>query len=80
MFLQGENFRSSCETSYTDAITKFAVGFEQTTGYVPVRIIQDGLARNRQDIWGTLEDWDAIEEAEKANKPKRVTIPLKIVN
>lgn len=78
MFLQGSNFRSSCEMSFTEALTQFAIGFEQLTGYIPVRIIQDGLPKNRQDLWGTLERWDSDQAPRIPGLPNRRDVQTKI--
>lgn len=54
MFLDGEGFKRTCDTEFTDFITQFAVGFEQVTGFVPTELLVAGLPLTRRDVWGTL--------------------------
>lgn len=70
MFLTGDDFSASCEIAYTDKITQFAIGFEQVTGFVPVKIESEGLPLHRQDIWGTSHALDK-------QPAKRRVIPIK---
>jgi hypothetical protein len=46
----------------------FAVGFEQVTGYIPIFIEGHDLPQHRQDIWGSILDWQV--------KPQRKVIPV----
>jgi uncharacterized protein len=57
MLQEGKEWDLTCEIEYTDKIAMFAIGFEQVTGYVPIKIDDETLPLNRQDIWGTLQDW-----------------------
>ena len=54
MFLEGDNFAASCESSYSTNIAYFVAAFEyMTNGYRPVFIDGD-LPDHRKDIWGAV--------------------------
>lgn len=72
MFLEGDNWYASCAGSFSDKITQLAISVETRTGYVPVRILDESLPLERQDIWGSIFDWDNIPE-----QPKKKVIPIK---
>ena len=70
MFSQGEAFEISCEGSYTDRITQFAIAFEQVTGFIPVYIDGEWMPERRKDIWGTR-----VDRAQEAPVERKV-IPI----
>jgi len=73
MFLEGDNWTSSCENAYSDAVVFFALGIEKITGgFVPTFIDADGLPNERKDIWG-----DLLKHEEK---PKSKPFPVKVVS
>ena len=71
MFLAGEYWEVSCNNAYSDTVPFFALAIERITGYIPVAIKGEGLALDRQDIWGTL--------VEHAEVPKKKFIPIKVI-
>lgn len=73
MFLQNEEFSASCNGAFSEKITQFAIYIEQQTGFVPVKILDETLPLERQDIWGSIFDWDNIPET-----PKKKVIPIKV--
>jgi uncharacterized protein len=54
MILDGEMWDVTCNSSYSDNISLFAISFEVITGYIPVLINADHLPDDRKDIWGTI--------------------------
>ena len=70
MYLEGENWHTSCANAYSDSIVFFALAFESITGFVPVFIENDHLPDERKDIFGT------ILEHKEVKKP----FPIKIVS
>lgn len=56
MFLQGEYFKLSCDSAYSDHIPFFAVAFEEATGSLPfaIKAMDDNyqLPQEREDLWG----------------------------
>lgn len=71
MFLQGDNFERSCETSYDTAITELAIVFEAYTGLLLESIESPNLPEHRADIWGSQRDY--------GETVKRKVIPIKVV-
>jgi uncharacterized protein len=71
MFLDGEFWDHTCANAYSDAVVKFALGFEKMTGYIPVLIKGEGLPLERQDVFGVM-----FEHTEKA---KKRVIPIKVI-
>jgi uncharacterized protein len=57
MFLEGEHFKISCDSAYSDHLPFFATAFEKVTGCLPYRIepIEGHLPEERQDLWGSSE-------------------------
>lgn len=56
MFLEGENFAASCESSYDTNIAYFAAAFEYMTGgYRPVYIDGAGVPEHRKDVFGAVK-------------------------
>ena len=72
MFLEGENWTTSCANSYTDNVALFALSIQAITGFAPFYIQGGELPLERRDIWG-----DIHEHAEET--PKKL-IPIKVVN
>lgn len=70
MYLQGENWDTSCANSYSDNIAMFALGFESITGFIPVFIENEHLPDDRRDIFGTI-----LTHSEEIKKP----FPIKVV-
>ncbi len=70
LYLEGDNWTTSCENSYTDSVAFFAVALEKMTGFTPMFIQpQEGdLPSHRKDLWG-----DLLPHVEK---PKRKVIKL----
>jgi uncharacterized protein len=55
MFLEGEQFAASCESSYDVNIAYFVAAFEYMTGgYRPVFIDGEGVPDHRKDVWGAV--------------------------
>ena len=71
MFLDGKYWETSCANAYSDAVVKFALGFEKMTGFIPVLIKGEGLPLERQDVFGVM-----FEHTEKA---KKKVIPIKVI-
>ena len=71
MFLDGKYWETSCANAYSDAVVKFALGFEKMTGFIPVLIKGEGLPLERQDVFGVM-----FQHTEKA---KKKVIPIKVV-
>jgi len=71
MFLDGEFWDHTCANAYSDAVVKFALGFEKMTGFIPVLIKGEGLPLERQDVFGVM-----FEHTEKA---KKRVIPIKVI-
>lgn len=71
MFLEGDNWTSSCANAYTDNVTLFALAFQKITGLVPFFIKGDGLPAERSDIWG-----DVLKHVDA---PKEKPFPVKVV-
>lgn len=59
MFLQGEYFKRSCDTAYSDHLPFFAKAFEKVTGALPysIQAIEDGylLPEVRSNLWGNAD-------------------------
>ena len=72
MFLDGDNWTTSCNNSYSDTISYFALGIEKITGYIPTLIKNDELPLERQDIFGTIYKHE--------EKTKKKIIPIKVVS
>ncbi|MEI8137638.1 MAG: radical SAM protein [Bacteroidota bacterium] len=70
MFLEGENWDTSCANSYSDNIAFFAAVFLDITGFTPVFIENEHLPDVRRDIFGTT-----IPHTEKVKKG----FPIKVV-
>jgi uncharacterized protein len=60
MFLEGEYFKKSCDTAYSDHLPFFAKAFESVTGALPygVQAIEDDykLPDDRSNLWGSMGD------------------------
>lgn len=60
MFLEGEYFKKSCDTAYSDNLPFFAKAFEQVTGALPyaIQAIEDDykLPDERSNLWGSMSD------------------------
>lgn len=73
MFLEGENWATSCANAFSDNIALFALSFEKiTNGFIPTFIEGGDLPDDRRDIWG--------ESLTHEEKPIRKVISLKVVN
>jgi uncharacterized protein len=73
MFLDGENWKATCDNAYSDNITLFALAFEKiTSGYIPIYINNDTLPAERKDIWGTV--------LTHKEEPKKRIIPIVAVS
>lgn len=70
MYLEGDYWNTSCNNAYSDNIVFFALAFERITGYIPVKIENQHLPTERQDIWG-----DLLEHTERKSR----MIPIKPV-
>ena len=70
MYLEGENWETSCANSYSDNIALFALVFESITSYVPIFIENEHLPDVRRDIFGTV-----LEHKEDIKK----AFPIKVV-
>ena len=71
MFLDGKYWETSCANAYSDALVKFALGFEMITGFIPTIIRGEGLPLERQDVFGT--------EFQHIEKSKKKVFPIKVV-
>lgn len=71
MYLEGENWYASCQNSFTDNVSLFALSLFQITGFVPRFIDAPHLPDERKDIWG-----DMLTHTEK---PKKKSFPIKVV-
>lgn len=72
MYLDGKYWDATCDNAYSDNVPLFALAFSNiTNGYIPVRIIGEGLPEYRQDIWGTIFKHE--------EKQKQKVIPIKVV-
>lgn len=69
MYLEGENWATSCDNQYSDAVTTFAIAFFSMHQMIPILIepVDSELPLHRRDIWGTVY--------EHAESQKRV-IPI----
>ena len=54
MFLEDERREVSCQSSYSDNVSLFALGIEKIAGLIPVFIDSPNLPDNRKDIWGDI--------------------------
>ena len=73
MYLDGKYWKHTCDNAYSDNVALFALSIEKITdGYIPITIKGEGLALDRQDIWGTV-----YEHKEKA---KAKIIPIKVIS
>jgi uncharacterized protein len=79
MYLQGENWHTSCANAYSDNIALFALAFRQITGYMPIYIDADFLPPERRDIWGVAL-WHTEDPPKKKSFPIKVVTEKKIVN
>lgn len=63
MFLEGEYFKKSCDSAYSDHIPFFAIAFESVTGAMPYAIKamdnEYSLPPEREDLWGS----NGVQEA-----------------
>jgi uncharacterized protein len=74
MFLEGDNFEQSCESSYDVNIAYFVAAFEYiTNGYRPVFIDGPGIPDHRKDIWG------GVFEGRLPPTKKRKPFPIPVV-
>lgn len=71
MYLQGENWETSCDNSYSDCVALWALAFEKITGYVPVFFENEHLPDDRRDIFGNI--------LEHKEEPKKIRFPIKVV-
>lgn len=63
MFLEGDLFYGTCNTSFSDNIALWALAIEKITGWLPVFIDAPWLPPERQDIWGLrLNHMDSAAE------------------
>lgn len=64
MFLQGDYFKKSCDTAYSDHIPFFAAAFEMATGALPfaIKALDESysLPREREDLWGSIGNPEVI--------------------
>lgn len=77
MYLEGENWETSCANAYSDNISLFTIAFEKITGFVPVFIENEHLPDVRRDIFGTVLEHK--EDIKKAFPIKVVTEQKQIV-
>lgn len=74
MFLEGENWHTSCANAYSDNIVFFALTFESITGFVPVFIENEHLPAERRDIFGTVLEH---KETKKKEFPVKIIVEQK---
>jgi uncharacterized protein len=72
MFLDNKFWEVSCANAYSDNVTLFALAIQKMTGYIPYKIIGEGLPLERQDIFGTVFKHE--------EKPLKRIIPIKVVS
>ena len=73
MYLDGKYWKHTCDNAYSDNVALFALSIEKITdGYIPITIKGEGLALDRQDIWGTVY--------EHKEKTKSKIIPIKVIS
>lgn len=77
MFVSEEFWEHTCNNSYSDNISIFALIFEKLTGYIPVYIDGEGLPDMRKDIFGTI--LEHREEPKKDFKTGRKPFPVAVV-
>jgi len=65
LFLEGENWATSCDNAYTDSVAFFAVALEKITGFTPMYVapVEGELPAHRRDLWG-----DLLKHEEKPKK------------
>lgn len=68
MFLEDKYWDTSCNNSYSDNVSLFALSIKMITGYIPISIEHESLSLDRQDIWGTIY--------EHVDAPKKKIIPI----
>jgi len=73
MFLQGEYFKRSCDSAYSDHIPFFASAFEFATGALPyaIKALDDNysLPNEREDLWGPANAKIVVPEIRKEPIP-----------
>jgi uncharacterized protein len=61
MFLEGEYFKISCDSAYSDHIPFFAAAFEEATGCLPfaIKALDENyrLPKEREDLWGSKNSY-----------------------
>jgi len=72
MFLDNKFWEVSCANAYSDNVTLFALAIQKMTGYIPYKIVGEGLPLERQDIFGTVYKHE--------EKPLKRTIPIKVIS
>lgn len=73
MFIQGDNWTSTCANAYSDSVALFALSIEMiTNGFIPTFIEGGDLPPERRDIWG-----DMMTHTEEP--PRKKSIPIKLV-